>query len=203
MAGEQPTSTAWTRVAFAAIVLVLSYAAPVAAGPLEDGTAAYDGGDYATALRLLRPLANQGNADAQIKLGLMYLRGDGVPQNDGEALKWYRLAADQGNAYAQANLGLMYHVGQGVPQNHDEAAKWFWLAANRGVASAQALLGFMYADGQGVPQDYVRAHMWFSLSAAQGGQVAAIERDSIAKLMTPAQIAEAQKLAREWQPKRP
>jgi TPR repeat protein len=147
--------------ALAAFILALSLTAPVAAGPLEDATAAYDRGDYAVALRLFRPLANQGDA------------------------------------YAQTNLGLMYHVGQGVPQNHDEAAKWFWLAANRGVASAQALLGFS------VPQDYVRAHMWFSLSAAQGGQVAAIERDSISKLMTPAQIAEAQKLAREWQSKRP
>ena len=153
--------------ALAAIILALSLTAPVAAGPLEDATAAYDRCDYAVALRLFRPLASQGDV------------------------------------YAQTNLGLMYHVGQGVPQNHDEAAKWFWLAANRGVASAQALLGFMYADGQGVPQDYVRAHMWFDLSAAQGGQVAAIERDSISKLMTPAQIAEAQKLAREWQPKRP
>jgi TPR repeat protein len=108
--------------------------------------------------------------------------------------------ANQGDAIAQNNFGFMYFNGQGVPQNHDEAAKWFWLAANQGVASAQALLGFMYADGQGVPRDYVRAHMWFSLAAAQGGQVAAIERDSISKLMTSAQIAEAQKLAREWRP---
>jgi TPR repeat protein len=150
--------------ALATIILVLSLAAPVAAGALEDAIAARSGGDYATALRLLGPLANQ---------------GDGIAQN---------------------NFGFMYFNGQGVPQNHDEAAKWFWLAANQGVASAQALLGFMYADGQGVPQDYVRAHMWFSLSAVQGGQVAAIERYSISKLMTPAQIAEAQKLAREWRP---
>jgi TPR repeat protein len=150
--------------ALAAIILALSLTAPVAAGPFEDATAAYDRGDYAAALRLLGPLANQGDA------------------------------------IAQSNLGFMYFSGQGVLQNHDEAAKWFWLAANQGVASAQALLGFMYADGQGVPQDYVRAHMWFNLSAAQGGQVAAIERDSILKLMTPAQISEARKLAREWRP---
>ena len=61
----------------------------------------------------------------------------------------------------------------------------------------------MYATGKGVPQDYVRAHMWFNLSAAQGIQNAARKRDDIATRMTPAQIAEAQKLAREWQPKRP
>ena len=79
------TSTAWTRAAFAAIVLLLSLAAPVAAGPLEDATAAYDRGDYATALRLLRPLADQGDAIAQFNLGLMYDQGQGVPQNYAEA----------------------------------------------------------------------------------------------------------------------
>jgi TPR repeat protein len=89
----------------AAIILVLSFAAPVVAGPLEDGKAAYDKGDYATALRLLRPLANQGNADAQINLGMKYLSGKGVEQNDAEAIRWVRLAADQGNADAQLHLG--------------------------------------------------------------------------------------------------
>ena len=71
-----------------------------AAGPFEDGVAAYKRGDYATALRLLRPLAAQGNAAAQYLLGLMYGRGDGVPQDDAEAVKWYRLAAEQGLAAA-------------------------------------------------------------------------------------------------------
>ena len=90
-----------------------------------------------------------------------------------------------------------------MPQNYAEALKWYRLAADQGDAGAQNNLGVMYANGQGVPQDYVRAHMWFNLSAAQGNQDAARNRDNIAKLMTPAQIAEAQKLAREWQPKRP
>jgi TPR repeat protein len=186
--------------ALAAIILVLSLSAPVAAGPLDDGGAAYNRGDYATALRLLRPLANQGDAGAQIKLGLMYFWGRGVPQNDAEALKWYRLAADQGNASGQYFLGRLYADGEGVPQNYAEALKWFRLAADQGDASTQYFLGLMYANGEGVPQDYVRAHMWFNLSAAKGDQVAARNRDNISKLMTPAQIAEAQKLAREWRP---
>jgi TPR repeat protein len=150
--------------AFAAINVVLSLAAPVAAGPWEDAAAAYSRGDYATALRLLRPLANQGDASAQYNLGLMYAKGDGVPQNYAEALKWFGLAADQGDADAQYNLGTMY------------------------------------TNGRGVPQDYVLAHMWFNLSAAQGVQIAVTQRDRIATRMTPAQIAEAQKLAREWRP---
>jgi TPR repeat protein len=70
-----------------------------------------------------------------------------------------------------------------------------------GDAQAQSNLGFMYAKGQGVPEDYVRAHMWFNLSAAHGNKVAAKNRDLLALSMTPAQKAEAQRLAREWKPK--
>ena len=112
----------------AAIILVLGFAAPAAAGPLEDADAALKRRDYATAVRLIRPLAEQGNANAQYNLGIFY------------------------------------------------------------------------DNGLGVPQDKVRAYMWFSLSAAQGREGAAAFRDLIARRMTPAQIAEAQKLAREWKP---
>ena len=242
------TSTAWTRAAFAAIVLLLSLAAPVAAGPREDAYAALGRGEYATALRLLRPLADQGDAVAQFDLGLMYdvgHVGQGVPPNYAEARKWYRLAADQGHAEAQHFLGLMYYFAKGVPQDYAEARKWYRLAADQGNAGAQHSLGHMssgwyivaheqgnaaaraqhfaeaarwhrlaadqgHSGAQGslgsmyhFSGDYVRAHMWLNLSAAQGLQQAATERDDVAKLMTPAQIAEAQKLAREWQPKRP
>jgi TPR repeat protein len=93
--------------ALATVILILNLAAPVAAGPLEDAIAANDRGDYATALRLLGPLADQGNARAQFNLGLMYDEGRGVAQNKAEALKWYGLAANQGHAIAQYNLGLM------------------------------------------------------------------------------------------------
>ena len=87
------------------------------AGPFEDGWAAFTRGDYATALSLWGPLAAQGNANAQFRLGLMHYNGDGVVQDHKEAVKWYRLAADQGNALAQNNLGTMYESGHGVVQN--------------------------------------------------------------------------------------
>jgi TPR repeat protein len=115
-------------------------------------------------------------------------------------VKWYRKAADQGDADAQFNLGAGYDNGQGVPQDYAEALKWYRLAADQGVASAQYNLAVMYANGQGVPQDYVRAYMWFNLAAAQGLQGAEEDRDQVAQQMTAAQIAEAQKLAREWKP---
>jgi TPR repeat protein len=114
--------------AIAAILLMLSFAAPVAAGPLEDADTAIKRRDYATAVRLIRPLAEQGDASAQYNLGVFY------------------------------------------------------------------------DNGLDVPQDRVSAYMWFSLSAAQGKEGAATFRDLIARRMTPAQIAEAQKLAREWKP---
>src|SRR5450755_4142041 len=98
----------------AALVLFLAFTtldSPVAAGPLEDGLEAYDHKDYGTALRLLRPLASNGNALAQNSLGLMYGNGTGVAQDFGEALKWFRKAAEQGETSAQFNLGLMYDKG--------------------------------------------------------------------------------------------
>jgi TPR repeat protein len=196
------------KAALAVLVLSLSLAAPVAAGPFEDGVAAYEREDYATALRLLRPLAEQGEASAQFNLGFMYDLGQGVPQDYAEAVKWYRKAADQGNAAAQYNLGLMYDNGHGVPQDYAEAVKWYRKAAERGVATAQNNLGFMYGNGQGVPQDYVQAHKWYNLAGArfpasetENRNKAVENRDLVAALMTPAQIAEAQKLAREWKPK--
>jgi TPR repeat protein len=147
-----------------AIIVVLSFSAPVAAGPFEEAGVAYNRADYATALRLYRPLADQGNGNAQFSLGTMYAEGRGVAQDYVEAAKWYRLAADQGHAKAQSNLGIMYD------------------------------------NGRGVARDEVLAHMWFSLSVAQGNQEAARDRDILARRMTPAQIAQAQKLAREWKP---
>jgi hypothetical protein len=186
--------------ALAVIILVSSFTAPAVAGPLEDAVAARNRGDYATALRLFRPLADQGVANAQHNLGVMYRDGRGVPQNYSEAVRWFRLAADRGLVDSQFNLGLMYDKGQGVPQNDVEALRWYRKAADQGHARAQSNLGVMYADARGVPQDYVRAYKWFNLSAAQGNQNAVKGRDIVSQHMTPAQIAEAQKLAREWKP---
>src|SRR6202046_3547790 len=120
--------------AVALVLLMLSLAAPLLAGPLEDAIAADDKGDYATALPLLGQLADQGSAQAQYRLGSMYDAGRGVVQSDAEALKWYRMAAEQGNASAQYDLALMYDKGQGVAQNYTEAAKWYVKAANQGDA---------------------------------------------------------------------
>ena len=109
------------------------------ADQFEDSIAAYDRGDYATAVRLLRPLAEQGNAQAQNGLGAMYYNGKGVAQDFKEAVKWYRLAAVQGYASAQLNLGAMYYEGQGVVENFIRAYMWLSIAAAKGNANAEKL----------------------------------------------------------------
>ena len=168
----------------------------------QKGLAAAQSGDFATALREWRPLAEQGNASAQHNLGQMYDKGLGVPQNDKTAAKWYTLAAEQGVADAQFNLGLMYDNGLGVPQDYKTAIKWYTLAAEQGYADAQVNLGVMYVKGDGVPQDNVYAHMWWNIAAASGYKEASKNRDIIAKEMTPAQLAKAQDLARNFVPRK-
>ncbi len=180
------------------IVLALGFAAPAAAESLEEAAIAYRRADYATALRHYRPLAEQGLAVAQFNLGLLYDLGQGVVQNQAEAMKWYRLAADQGRADAHYQLGHLYYR----ENNYAEAARWFQLAADQGHADAQSSLGAMYAEGEGVPRDFVLALMWFTLSAAQSHRDAIENRDKAVLFMTPAQIAEAQKLAHNWKPTR-
>ncbi len=173
------------------------------AGPYEFGEAAYNRGDTAKAVNWFRKAAEQGHAEAQDSLGRMYTWGEGVPQDYVEAAKWKRKAAEQGNAHAQYALGAKFFLGkQGVPQHYVEAAIWFRKAAEQGNYFAQHSLGTMYDDGQGVSQDYVEAHRWYSLAAAKGYISAITERDKLTRKMTPAQIAEAQRLAREWKPKK-
>ncbi len=101
------------------------------------GMEAYDKGDYATALKEWRPLADQGDAEAQSNLGVMYDNGRGVPQDDAQAVRWYRLAAEQGHADAQFNLGWMYHQGRGVPQDDVLGHMWVNLAAAQGIEPAR------------------------------------------------------------------
>ena len=108
-----------------------------------------------------------------------------------ERLRW---AAEQGDAFAQNDCGLIHATGKGVPRDYQEAAKWYRLAAEQGDALAQYNLGFRYSKGRGVPQDYVQAHKWLNLAASRMIVVVAL-------MMTAPQVAEAQRLAREWQPK--
>jgi TPR repeat protein len=134
-------------------------------------------GDYATALEIWISLAEQGNAGAQSEL------------------------ANRAQADAQNKLGVMYYTAHGVQRDYAEAVKWWRLAAEQGHAKAQFNLGSKYRIGRGVPQDDVLAHMWFNIAAALGDEAAEYGRDFEAMLMTPDQIVEAQRMAREWMAK--
>ena len=161
--------------------------------------------DHEEAVKWYRLAAEQGLALTQARLGAMYSLGQNVPQHHVEAVKWYRLAAEQGLAAAQSGLSEQYYHGQGVPQDYEEAVKWDRFAAEQGHAAGQFSLGMAYYFGQGVPQDYIQAHMWSNLAAsrASGANAKSLSeaRDDLADLMSSQQIAEAQRLAREWKPK--
>jgi TPR repeat protein len=183
----------------AVVTAVILAGGPAIAQDYNEGVAAFQDGDYATALKNWMPLAESEDADAQRNIGAMYQRGLGVPQSDAEAVKWYRRAAENGHPRAQQNLGVMYEEGAGVPQDHVEAAAWYRAAAEQGNLFSKLNLGVLYERGTpDVPRDVVRSHMWYNLAAAQGHADAGQLRDDIATAMTPEQVAEAQRLAQEW-----
>ena len=124
------------RAVALAIVISFMAFAPLAAQDFDKGFDAYSAGDYQTALREWRPLAEQGDADAQLGMALMYDSGEGVPQDDAEAVRWYRLAAEQGHASAQISLGLNYQLGVGVLQDNVMAHMWYNIASANGQSKA-------------------------------------------------------------------
>jgi len=149
----------------------------------------------------LKKSAEDGNSSAQNALGLLYFKGQGGPPNSSVAKRWFEKAAAQGHAEAQVNLGTLYLHGDGAEQSYQMALFWFNRAAQQEQALAFAKLGRMYELGRGVPQDLIQAHMWYNLSVAHGESRAAQARDALAIRMNPAQIAESDRLAREWKPK--
>jgi TPR repeat protein len=186
----------------------------VASAQLLLGVEYHDGGmvpqQYSEAAKLFRLAATQ-DSDceksnisvhlAQRLLGDLYQSGRGVPVDHVEAAKWYRMAADSGVPEAQYAFGVALVRGEGVPQDYSEGIRYYRLAAEQGNRKAQGALGAMYFSGMGVPQDYVQAHLWLNLAAVDGDKQLLKIRAAVEHMMTPIQLAEAQKLAREWKPK--
>jgi TPR repeat protein len=178
---------------------------PLTAGQLDDAVKVYSSGDYASAIKLFEPLAKNGNLPSQYMLGGMYFAGLGTPTNFAEAEKWFREAAEHGHASAQFRLGTMYTAGIGVKQDHQVAVGWYLKAAEQGNARAQFSLGVELGDGRGVRKDLIQSHKWLNLAVAGFGEqdtkrrdVAIGGRNLAESKMTPEQIAEAQRLAKEW-----
>lgn len=189
-----------------ALAIAAALGASAAAGPLEDANDAYREKAYAKAAELWRPLAENGDAEAQYSLGTLYAEGKGVEQNDATAFLWFQRAANQGVAAAQYNVGASYATGAGIAKSDVDAARWFRRAADQGMAFAQLNLGLLYAAGNGVPQDDVEAYKWLELAFAglpPGGprmDVARAMTDVSAK-MTRDQLIEAKQRQRAWQVK--
>ena len=182
------------------------------ADAFDDAMAASKRRDFASLERILLPLAESGDLRAQISIANLYVSARVWPKQWVEAAKWYRRAAEQGSAAAQQQLADMYLRRQGVPFSPEEAAKWYRRAASQGSHyHSQYELSRMYAEGWGVPRDYVAAYMWLSVAidngyhSGRGGRWRSSggrgELGTLARYMTAAQVAEAQKMASEWKPR--
>ena len=138
---------------------------------LETAQKAYDRGDFSSAFNEWIPMAEQGNAEAQYRVGRLYERGEGVSLEDSRAAHWYGLAAKQGHVEAQTNLGYLYATGRGVPKDRSQASRWFRSAAEKGDDFAQEQLAVLYELGDGVQEDQVEAARWYLAAAEQGKAV--------------------------------
>jgi len=150
------------------LLLSIGFISPIYAD-LDIGTTAYDNGDYQTALKEFKILAEQGHAKAQHNVGWMYKSDvEGIPKDDKQALYWFIKAAEQGVAESQLNVAIMYDDGEGTPQDYEQALYWYTKAAEQGVAFAQHTVAYMYANAQGTAQDYEKAIYWYTEVANQG-----------------------------------
>jgi hypothetical protein len=163
-------------------------------------------GDFAKVVRWVRDAGERGNPYLQQLLAKQYARGGEVGRDYTEAAKWFRKAAEKGAASAQFNLAVMYLHGLGVGANPQEAARWYRRAADQGDVRAQFSLGMLYAYGLGVPNDPVEAHRWIGIAVAQDAgfhaEAAFALLEEVAAKLTPAQIAAAQRAARDWKPRK-
>ena len=164
------------RIILAVVMALLLAPGMLWAEDFDAALEAYDAGDIDTAYEIWRPMAEQGDAEAQFRLGHIYSGAPGAPwswenqarRDDAEAVRWYRLAAKQGHADAQMRLGIMYYDGQGVARDDAEAVRWYRAAAEQGHVDAQIRLGRMYRQGLGVAQDAAKAARWYQAAAEQG-----------------------------------
>jgi len=152
-------------------------------------------------IETLQAKAEQGDSEAQFNLGMIYNLGSGVSRDGKKAARLWLIAAQQGHATAQAYLGTRYENGFGVPQNYAIAFKWYRLAAEQGNWIGQAGLAGMFAEGHGMPKNLIEAYAWYSAADANKGEAESSEakhRDLLAQKLSPAQLAEGQKLAVEY-----
>lgn len=166
----------------AALVLLLLIQPVTAGADSLQGDAAFSMGDYATAYKAWRALAEAGDASAMLGVGTLHDTGHGVPQDFAAALSWYRRAAEAGSVPAAFNVGAMYDNGRGTAVDRRQAVAWYRAAAAKGYGRAAYDLGVIYRDGDGVPPDRAEAIRYFGMAARDG---IAAARPSLAALGAP------------------
>jgi TPR repeat protein len=154
--------------------------------------------DWATAYREFKEAAAHGNANAEINLGNLYMRGLGVNQSYEEARSWYEKSATQGNPIAEAKLGVLYYYGLGVEENRTRAAEWFQKAGDQGDAHSAMTLGEMYSIGEGIPSSRTEAYIWYTIASELGNQAADEPRFKLAAELSAGEISSALERVEHW-----
>jgi hypothetical protein len=168
--------------------LVAAVLAQPASADLDKGLAAVQSAQWDKAYRQFQASAAQGNTDAQVNLGNLYLRGLGVERDESKAYEWYAKAARQGNAQALGKLGILHFYGLGVTEDHAAAAEWFRKAAEKGNADAAIILAELHARGDGVRMSKPSAYLWYSIAADLGKTEALEPRTQLASELAPSEV---------------
>lgn len=151
----------------------------------------------------LTQCAEQGDANAQLKLGTMLHEGQGITRDYKKGFEWTLKAAHQGNANAQYLVGVMFTRGSGTRLDYDKAFQWYSAGAEQGDANAQRSLGAIYYKAEGVFRDYVKSYMWINLASIQGDDAALKFRDTVVNKLSSAQLTQAQQMTSDWLAKHP
>lgn len=181
------------RICWLIATLLLTSITPLARADFNAGVRAYQEGDLATALEEFKRAADEGDARAQLNVGVFYDQGLVVAQDPAQAAEWYRRAAEAGIDLAQFNLGTLYFEGLGVEQDYAKALEWYSRAAFGGNGDAQFNLSVMYQEGLGTQVDYVEAHAWLELAARNLNDVSVDDAKRLEKKMTEEELGRAQR----------
>jgi hypothetical protein len=165
-----------------------------AAAQYDYATELYKSGDTKGAVSWLEKSAKQGNSKAQLQLGILYLKGNGVTRNFAQARKWLETAATNGDPLAMHNLAVLYSGTEGRRPDLTRASEWFRRAAEEGVVDSMVNLGLSYSNGLGVEKDLIQAYAWFSLAASKGDAKAAQKRKELGKFLNRDELSEAKAL---------
>src|SRR5258708_14332306 len=190
----------WLQRFSSCVLMILICVSLSTAADLKSAKHAYERKDYTVALKEFMDMAVQGNGEAKLYLGKMYMEGQGILKDPDQAVKWFKASAEQGNADAQYFLGSYYLLPH---LNVAEGVKWLRLSAEQGHQDAQLLLGksYLQAGDKDLPRDPVQADMWLRLAAKNNLDFYQNELHTAEGQMTADEVSTGKALAAAWKPK--